>query len=92
VLVQNLAHTSGPPWLPGVIMECCDNEIQMDDSYLFQRHADHIIAPQAYCNALNMVDNDDITLPLPAASSDVTTPPTLRRSQRNHRPPDQFKT
>jgi len=43
VLVQNLAHTSGPSWLPGVITECCDNEIQIDDSYLFQRHADHII-------------------------------------------------
>jgi len=73
-------------------MECCDNEIQMDDSYLFQRHADHITASQADSNVLNMIDNDDITLLLPAVPSDVTTPPTLRQLQRSRRPPDCFKT
>ena len=37
VLVQNLCHTSGPPWLPEVITECCDHEIRMDN--------DNIILP-----------------------------------------------
>ena len=96
VLVQNLGHTSGPNWLPGVIIKCCGSnsyQIQIDNNQVVRRHADHIITRQTDCDVPNMIDDDDVdTLPLPATSSDATNSSALRRSQRTRRPPDRFKT
>ena len=95
VLVRNFGKRTDSQWLPGVITELCGTnsyEVQLDNDQIVQRHADHILARQADCNIpTSGIDSDDV-LPFPATSTSNTTPPTLRRSQRNRRPPDRFKT
>ncbi|XP_065914443.1 uncharacterized protein [Dysidea avara] len=67
------------------------HQIQIDNNHVVQRHTDHIITRKADRIVPNMIDDDDNSLPLPGASSDVTTPPTLRQSQRSRQPPGHFK-
>ena len=100
VLVRNFGRgADSSQWLPGVIKELCSTnsyKVQLDSDQIVQRHADHIRARQVdYDIPSSDFDADDV-LPFPAASqasnSSNTTPSTLRRSQRNRRPPDRFQT
>ena len=71
-------------------------KVQLDSDQIVQRHADHIRARQVDCDIPSSDFDADDVLPFPAASqasnSSNTTPSTLRRSQRNRRPPDRFQT
>ena len=100
VLVRNFGRgADSSQWLPGVIKELCSTnsyKVQLDSDQIVQRHADHIRARQVDCDIPSSDFDADDVLPFPAASqasnSSNTTPSTLRRSQRNRRPPDRFQT
>ena len=95
VLVRNFGKKADSQWLPGIVTELLATnsyKVQLDNDQIVQRHTDHILARQSDCIISTPNTDSDDVLPFPVASNSNTTPPTLRRSQRNRRPPDQFQT
>lgn len=101
VFVKNF--TSGPTWLDGTITKPkghCSYKVKLSDGRIVCRHSDHIRTRTSVDETDGVVDTDDPlmypgatpTLPIELEPQEVPnpSPPALRRSNRNHQPPDRF--
>ena len=69
--------------------------VKLSDGQVVQRHADHIRERTTSCDDVEQSEELEDVSPFPVSSQpmeqEATTQPTLRRSQRIRKPPDQFQ-
>ena len=104
VFVKNF--TSGPTWLPGMVIKTkgnCSYHVELSDGRIICWHGDHVRTRTTTMDQTPTLttDADDplmdhgvpaMQLPdeTPDAANVPSSTPVLRRSTRNHRPPDRY--
>ena len=97
VLIRDFCRQASSPWSPGTIVQSNGRQsykVKLSDGQVVQRHADHIRERTTSCDDVEQNEELDVS-PFPVSSQPMeqqaTTQPTLHRSQRIRKPPDQFQ-